>query len=114
MTEITCGKLIEGPCQIVLSVTPPDFLHWDLTISINGSDVAQHAGLLALLAMAPFQGIDIGIDSKSPVNWRIFADFGNFPYTGLLHSVSYKPGDLSDFAGSKWIDFLKEEGRKYE
>lgn len=114
MTEIKCGKLIEGPCQIVLSVTPPDFLHWDLTISINGSDVAQHAGLLALLAMAPFQGIDIGIDSKSPVNWRIFADFGNFPYTGLLHSVSYKPGDLSDFAGSKWIDFLKEEGRKYE
>ena len=55
MTEIKCGKLIEGPCQIVLSVTPPDFLHWDLTISINGSDVAQHAGLLALLAMAPFR-----------------------------------------------------------
>ena len=59
--------------------------------------------------MAPFQGIDIGIDSKSPVNWEIYEKYRNFSYTGLLERVRYLPGDLTDFAGSKWIDFLKEE-----
>ena len=45
--------------------------------------------LLALLAMALFQGIDIEIDSKSPVNWEIYEKYRNFSYTGLLERVRY-------------------------
>ena len=114
MTNIQCGEMSEGHNTIVVTVTPPDFLHWDVEISLNGTTMATHTGLLALLAMAPFQGIDIGIDSKSPVNWEIYEKYRNFSYTGLLETVRYLPGDLTDFAGSKWIDFLKQEGKRFE
>ena len=114
MTNIRCGEILEGHNKIDITVTPPDFLHWDIDISLNGVATASPKGLLALLAMAPFQGIDIGIDRKSPVNWEIYEKYRNFPYTGLLGTVRYLPGDLTDFAGSKWIDFLKEEGKRFE
>ena len=114
MTNIQCGEMPEGHNTIVITVTPPDFLHWDIEISLNGTTMATHTGLLALLAMAPFQGIDIGIDSKSPVNWEVYEKYRNFSYTGSLETVRYLPGDLTDFAGSKWIDFLKEEGKRFE
>ena len=64
--------------------------------------------------MAPFQGIDIGIDRKSPVNWRLFETYGPFPFDGTLEEVRYLPGELADFAGSKWLDVLRSEGTKYE
>lgn len=114
MTNIQCGEMPEGHNTIVITVTPPDFLHWDVEISLNGTTMATHTGLLALLAMAPFQGIDIGIDSKSPVNWEVYEKYRNFSYTGSLETVRYLPGDLTDFAGSKWIDFLKQEGKRFE
>ena len=114
MTNIGCGEIPEGRNKIAVTVPPPDFLHWDVDISLNGTAMASRKGLLALLAMAPFQGIDVGIDRKSPVNWEIYEKYRNFPYTGMLEAVRYLPGDLTDFAGSKWIDFLKEEGKRFE
>ena len=81
---------------------------------LNGGLVAQQKGLVALLAMAPFQGIDVGIDRKSPVNWRLFEKNGTFPFSGQIDKVRYLPGDLTDFAGSKWVDLLRAEGTKYE
>ena len=113
-TEINCGKVPIGESIIHLKVDPPDFLTWDIEIFLNGDLVAQQKGLVALLAMAPFQGIDIGIDRKSPVNWRLFEKNGAFPFSGEIDKVTYLPGDLTDFAGSRWVDLLKAEGTKYE
>ena len=76
--------------------------------------MAKKENLLALLAMAPFQGIDVGIDRKSPVNWRFFENYGTFPFTGKIEKVTYRPGELTEFAGSKWIDVLRAAGTKYE
>ena len=64
--------------------------------------------------MAPFQGIDVGIDRKSPVNWRLYERNGAFPFSGEIVKVRYLPGDLTEFAGSRWVDLLKAEGTKYE
>jgi len=114
IAEIKCGEVPKGNCSILLKVTPTDFLHWDIQIYLNGNLVAEREGLLALLAMAPFQGIDIGIDRKSPVNWRLFETYGPFPFDGELEEVRYLPGELTDFAGSKWLDVLRSEGTKYE
>ena len=114
MTEINCGRVPAGNVVVQLTVTPPDFLTWDIAIGLNNEPVAERKGLLALLAMAPFQGIDVGIDSKSPVNWRLFEENGAFPFSGEIKKVRYLPGDLTDFAGSRWVDLLKAEGTKYE
>ncbi len=49
-------------------------------------------GVPMLFGIAPFEGIDVGIDRRSPVSWEIYERFGPFPYTGALHSVTYTPG----------------------
>lgn len=42
--------------------------------------------------MAPFQGISVGIDRKSPVSWPLFERHRSFRYGGILRSVTYTPG----------------------
>ena len=49
MTNIGCGEIPEGRNKIAVTVTPPDFLHWDVDISLNGTAIASRKGLLALL-----------------------------------------------------------------
>ena len=41
-------------------------------------------GVPMLFGIAPFEGIDVGIDRRSPVSWEIYERFGPFPYTGTL------------------------------
>ena len=50
-------------------------------------------GFAMLFGMAPFEGIDVGIDRRSPVSWSIYERFGPFPFTGTLRWVRYEPGD---------------------
>jgi arylsulfatase len=64
--------------------------------------------------MAPFEGIDVGIDRRSPVSWSVYERHGTFPYNGILSSVTYVPGELAPDAGPRWIDLLKDSGVKYE
>jgi arylsulfatase len=64
--------------------------------------------------MAPFQGIDVGIDRKSPVSWAIRERFGTFAWTGSLDGVTYRPGEEAPDAGARWLDVLREAGTKFE
>ena len=68
----------------------------------------------ALAAMAPFEGIDIGMDRRSPVSWDLHERHGTFPYTGTLRAVTYVPGEFAPDAGTNFIDLLREIGLKYE
>ena len=65
-------------------------------------------------AMAPFEGIDVGIDRRSPVSWELYERHGPFPFTGQLHAVTYIPGELAPDAGSRFVDLVRELGTKYE
>ena len=67
-----------------------------------------------LMAMAPFEGIDIGIDRRSPVNWDLYERKGVARFTGTIHGVTFTPGDLAPDNGSQYLQMLKEMGTKYE
>ena len=67
-----------------------------------------------LAAMAPFEGIDVGIDRRSPVSWGLYERRGPFPFTGAIRAVTYVPGELAPDAGERWIDFLRESGARFE
>ena len=82
--------------------------------SSAASDVYKRQGLQVLAAMAPFQGIDVGIDRRSPISWKIFEQHRTFPYSGRLHAVTYTPGELAPDAGARWIDVVRESGTKFE
>ena len=61
-----------------------------------------------------FQGIDVGIDRKSPVSWAISERFGTFPWPGTLYGVTYRPGEPAPDAGVRWLEILREAGTKFE
>lgn len=114
MTEIDGGALMPGRHEVTVTVTPPDRLIWDVEVAVDGHVTAEAPGLVCLTAMAPFQGIDVGIDRRSPVSWRLYEQHRSFPYDGTIDHVVYTPGELSPFAGSLWLDVLKEAGTRYE
>ena len=67
-----------------------------------------------LFGIAPFEGIDVGIDRRSPVSWEIYEELGPFPYTGALRSVRYEPGDPAPDSPEGMLDMLREMGAKFE
>jgi arylsulfatase A-like enzyme len=100
-----------GTPSIVEAVfTAPGGGTWSVALLVDGSVVASGDGFPLLFPMAPFQGIDVGIDRKSPVVWGR----GTFPYTGTITSVTYTPGDLAPDSPVALLDVLRGLGRKFE
>jgi arylsulfatase len=65
-------------------------------------------------AMAPFEGIDVGVDRRSPVSWDLYERKGVFAWSGRLHAVTYTPGEPAPDAGTRFLDLLREMGLRYE
>ena len=116
MTELSCGSMPEGAAEVHLSVSTVDGdrLRWNAAVAVDGITVATVDDLLVLMAMAPFQGVDVGIDRRSPVSWRMYEQHGPFAYEGALHHLRFTPGELSEFAPERWLDMLREAGTKFE
>jgi arylsulfatase len=114
MTVVEAGPVPPETTQVGLSMASAGEMRWNADISISGETVASAEGLPVLMAMAPFEGIDIGIDRRSPVSWVIYEKYGPFPYEGALYGVTYRPGELAADAGLRFLDFLKESGTKFE
>ncbi|MCU1358173.1 MAG: arylsulfatase family protein, partial [Acidimicrobiales bacterium] len=114
MTEVRCGPVATTTHQIQLAVTAPGGWTWDVAISVDGSEVGRFEGLVMLGAMAPFEGINVGIDRRSPVSWGLHEAHGTFAYSGALRAVSYTPGAPAPDAGSNFIELLREIGMRYE
>jgi arylsulfatase len=114
MTEVDAGPLAAGARQIVLAVDNPGRLVWNVRVRVDGNETGGTDGLRGFVGMAPFEGIDVGIDRRSPVSWRIYEEHGAFPYTGQLHTVTYTPGELAPDHGSRWIDTMRQMAPTYE
>ena len=85
-----------------------------VAISIDDVVRADARGFGGFLGMAPFEGIDIGIDRRSPVSWRLYERYGPFAYQGTLHKVDFVPGELAPDAGERFLDVLRQMALKYE
>ena len=78
---------------------------------IDGAEAASLPDTPILLGFAPFQGIDVGIDRRSPVVWEIHERHGAFAYSGDLHAVTYRPGPAADYDPEQLVDALLAAGR---
>ncbi|HYF44639.1 MAG TPA: arylsulfatase [Acidimicrobiales bacterium] len=115
MRTITGPALAPGVSEIAARLAAPGGNVWRLTLSVDGDEHGPYDDDLPMLfGMAPFEGIDVGIDRRSPVSWAIYERFGPFPWTGDLHSVTYTPGDPAPDAPSMMLDMLRDMGRTYE
>jgi arylsulfatase len=114
MTVVDGGTVPVGTEQVALHMEwAGDFL-CNAAISIGGERVGEALGLPVLMAMAPFEGIDVGIDRRSPVSWDVYERHGVFAYSGVLHGATYSPGELAADAGARFLDFMKEAGTRFE
>ncbi len=114
MTEVSAGTLFEGTRSVRLEVTAPGGWTWNVRVLVDDEERAAIEGLVMLGAMAPFSGIDVGIDRASPVSWARFEREGAGRFTGELASVTYTPGERAPDAGDRFVDLLREIGLRYE
>ncbi|MCU1497140.1 MAG: arylsulfatase family protein [Acidimicrobiales bacterium] len=114
MSELRCGPVPTGATRIGLAVTAPGGWRWNVAVSVDGTPVGGLDDLVMLGAMAPFEGVNVGIDRRSPVCWDLHQRHGTFAWTGALHAVTYTPGEPAPDAGSRFLDLLREIGMRYE
>ena len=113
-TTIDCGAAPEGRSRVTLDMEAPGNLRWHVSLGVDGDHRAAQRDLVMLTAMAPFEGIDVGIDRRSPVSWDLYARRGPFPFTGAIDAVTYVPGEPAPDAGVRWIEYLREVGARFE
>ena len=112
--EVRGPVVAPGRHDLTLRITCPGEDLWDLALDIDDVEVAAEQGFRLLMAMAPFQGIDVGIDRKSPVSWAVHERHGSFRFTGELHHVAYLPGKPAPDHPDNFLEFLVEWGRTFE
>jgi arylsulfatase len=107
---LTAAGPIGSPSVVQAVFTAPGGGTWSAKLVADGAEVASVDGLPLLFPMAPFQGIDVGADRGSPVEWGR----GAFPYSGRIRSVTYTPGEHAPDSPALLVDVLRQLGQKYE
>jgi hypothetical protein len=103
-----------GAQQLTLEVGAPGGNVWDVRLCIGDEELASEGGFPLFLSIGPFEGIDVGIDRRSPVSWDVYERFGPFPYSGRMGPVRYETGEYAADSPFKLVDVLREIGRKFE
>ncbi len=114
VNELRCGPLPAATAHVRLEVTAPGGWRWDLEVFVDGESRGRLDGVLMLGAMAPFCGIDVGIDRRSPVSWAVYEAHGPHPFTGRLVAATWTPGEPAPDAGTRFVELLREIGMRYE
>lgn len=112
--EVRGPVLSPGRHGIELRITCPGKDRWDLALAVDGVVVAADTGFRLLMAMAPFEGIDVGVDRRSPVCWSVYERHRSFPFQGTIHSVAYRPGAPAPDSPTNYLDLLRDWGRSME
>jgi arylsulfatase len=108
------GMVPAGARHITADFAAPGKNVWDIRLLIDGVARTTVDAVPMLYGMAPFEGIDVGIDRRSPVDWQIYEELGPFPYTGTLHSVRIEPGEPAPDSPQSMIDLIREMGARFE
>lgn len=104
---------IGKPMHATLDVDAPGGRIWNMRLTVDGSEVGELVGQSAPFPMAPFEGIDVGIDRRSPVSWDLYQRYGPFPFTGTLEWVRYEPGESSPDAPSTMLPFIRQMAARF-
>jgi len=108
------GPVPTGEVEVAAAVRAPGGFTWDVTLLVDGEERAADTGYRMLFPMSPFEGIDVGIDRRSPVSWAVYEAEGPFPFTGDLREVRYQPGEPAPDSAWRWIEMLREMGAAFE
>ena len=105
------GRLATGPHTVSLRAAAGAGFTWDFELVVDDTVVASMPGTQMLLGFAPFQGIDVGIDRRSPVSWSVYERHGAFAYSGRLGAVTYRPGPAAPYDPQNLVEAIRAAGR---
>lgn len=88
------GVVPAGAREITVDAVVAPRLRWNFSVSVDGRVAAVLDDQVQLVAMAPWTGISVGVDSRGPVSWDLRERRGPFRYKGSLRSVTYRPGPV--------------------
>jgi arylsulfatase len=114
MKQIDAGAVEPGGHRVVVDFTAPGRNVWNVTVNVDGQERGSAEGWTCLFPMAPFQGIDVGIDRRSPVLWSLFEEHRSYRYTGVIDGVTYRPGTPAPDAPQNMIELLRSMGARFE
>lgn len=88
-------EVAEGSRELRVSVKALGGGVWDVQLVVDGESRGELRGVRQFAGFLPFNGIDVGRDLRSPVDWELFQRHGAFPFSGELAAVTYVPGELA-------------------
>ncbi|MBM64358.1 MAG: arylsulfatase [Acidobacteria bacterium] len=93
--EYRLGSVGSGVHRIVADFNAPGGNVWTVTAIIDERSYELPEPVQMLEYFAPFEGIDVGLDRRSPVSWRLYTEYGAFPFSGTISRVVYTPGEFA-------------------
>ncbi|WP_030461829.1 sulfatase-like hydrolase/transferase [Kitasatospora sp. NRRL B-11411] len=112
--EADAGELPAGAHLVALEATAVADLKWTFEVRVDGAVAGALGPVHQLIGMAPFQGISVGVDRKSPVSWPLWERHRSFRYTGALRSVTYLPGPAAPYDPETVVRALREAAAAFE
>ncbi|GGS77160.1 arylsulfatase [Planobispora rosea] len=111
----TAGAVVRPGTRVVsLTAKALPGYRWDFTVEQDGARTARLESVQMLIGLAPMEGIDIGVDRRSPVSWALYERHGAFPYSGDLISVTYRPGEPADYDPKEVLAALRAAAEAYD
>ncbi len=101
-------ELPSGEQQVTVAVSALAGRRWSISLRLGGRSAGDVLEVPMLFPMAPFEGIDVGIDRRSPVSWDIYERHGTFAFTGTIHHVRYEPGAKAPDAPSTFLPLMRD------
>lgn len=114
MPEVDGGPVPEGPTRLTAAFDAVGGGSWTARLHVDGEQTAELEALPLLFPMSPFEGISVGTERKSPVDWRRYEQHGCYPFSGALRSVTYTPGQPAPDSPAGMLDLLREMGARFE
>ena len=113
MRHLSCAAPFGARC-IELAVTAAANRSWHVQLVTGGQTLARDDGFRQFVGFLPFEGIDVGIDRRSPVSWSLYQRHGPFPFAGSIESVRYEPSALCADAPQLQLPELRRLALQYE
>jgi arylsulfatase len=111
---LDAGFLPVGQHRIVLHLDRPAGGTWTIRVDVDATERARGDGFVPLFPMAPFQGIDAGINRRSPVSWSIYERHGPFAWTGAPGTVTVEALEHAPDSPMNFLDQLKQIALQYD
>jgi arylsulfatase len=91
--EIPPAPLAPGEHTVVLDYEATGARRGRGRLLIDGADCSGWHALSPTLMAGFHEGLDIGLDRRCPVDWRVFEKHGVFRYAGQITNVTIEPGE---------------------